>query len=108
VNPNLDFTQTSQRGVGRSSQRLENEFGPLVLPVASKGGRVEAFILAPPPKTSHWELASKNQNIQNLNHSRYRQNRNLRFGKPDCPIFPGLVSCVVYEAVVFHSSHLGF
>jgi hypothetical protein len=49
LNPNLDFsqiTQISQRDVGRSSQRLGNEFDSLVVPVISKGGRGEAFILA--------------------------------------------------------------
>jgi hypothetical protein len=41
LNPNLDFsqiTQTSQRGVGRSSQRLLNEIGSLVVPASSKRG----------------------------------------------------------------------
>jgi hypothetical protein len=46
LNPNLDF-----------SQRLKNEYGSLVVPAASKGGRGEDFIL--PQK----KLASKNQNI---------------------------------------------
>jgi hypothetical protein len=43
LNPNLDFsqiTQISQRGVGESSQRLGNEYGSLVVPATSKGGRV--------------------------------------------------------------------
>jgi hypothetical protein len=51
LNPNLDFSQiiqTSQRGVGRSSERHGNAFGSLVVPAASKGGRGKAFILAPP------------------------------------------------------------
>jgi hypothetical protein len=67
------------------------------------------------PKNSCWELASKslniqfwNKNIQNLNYSRCRQNRTIRFGKSNCPIFPGSVICVVYEVTVFHSSHLVF
>jgi hypothetical protein len=50
LNPNLDFsqiTQTSQRGVGRSSQRLRNKFGSLVVLASSKDGRGGAFILAP-------------------------------------------------------------
>jgi hypothetical protein len=50
LNPNLDFsqiTQTSQRYVGESSQRLGNEYDSLVVLAASKGGRREAFILAP-------------------------------------------------------------
>jgi hypothetical protein len=67
----------------------------------------EAFILAP-PKTSCWELANKNQNIRNLNYTRYRQNRTIRFGKPACPVFSGSVRCEVYVATVFHSSPLRF
>jgi hypothetical protein len=59
-------------------------------------------------KTSCWELASKNRNIRNLNISRYRQNRAIRFSKSDCPIFPGSMRYEVYEAIVFHSSHMGF
>jgi hypothetical protein len=48
LNPKLDFsqiTQTSQRGVGESSQRLENEFGLLVIPAASKGERGKLLYL---------------------------------------------------------------
>jgi hypothetical protein len=50
LNPNLDFSQiiqTSQRGVGESSQSLGNEYGSLDVPAASKGGREKSFILAP-------------------------------------------------------------
>jgi hypothetical protein len=61
-----------------------------------------------PLKTSRWKLASKNRNIQNLKYSRYRENQTLLFEKPDCLIFHGLVRCVVYEDIVFHSSHLSF
>jgi hypothetical protein len=57
LNPNLDFSQISYSGVRESSQRLKNEYGSLVVPAASKGGRGEDFIL---PKK---KLASKNQNI---------------------------------------------
>jgi hypothetical protein len=47
LNHNLDFSQISQRGAGRSSQRHGNEFGSLVVLAISKEGRGEAFILAP-------------------------------------------------------------
>jgi hypothetical protein len=50
LNPNLDFsqiTQTSERGVGRSSQRLENEYDSLVVPATSKGGRGKLLYLPP-------------------------------------------------------------
>jgi hypothetical protein len=50
LNPNFDFsqiTQTSQRGVGKSSQRLENEYASWIAPAPSKGGRGKTFILAP-------------------------------------------------------------
>jgi hypothetical protein len=49
----LDFsqiTQTSQRGVGERSQRLENEYGSLVVSAASKGGRGKLLYLPPPEK----------------------------------------------------------
>jgi hypothetical protein len=68
----------------------------------------EIYTCPPPSQTSHWKLVSKNWNIQNLNYTRYRQNQTIRFGKPDCPIFPGSVRHEVYVAIVFHSSHLGF
>jgi hypothetical protein len=51
--PNLDssqITQTSQSGVGESSQRLRNEYVSWMTSAPSKGGRGKAFILAPPPK----------------------------------------------------------
>jgi hypothetical protein len=50
LNPNLDFsqiTQTSQRGVGESSQRLGNAYDLLVVPAASKGERGELLYLPP-------------------------------------------------------------
>jgi hypothetical protein len=47
LNPNLDFSQIIQRGVGESSQSLGNEYGSLDVPAASKGGREKSFILAP-------------------------------------------------------------
>jgi hypothetical protein len=78
----------------------------------SEGG--EAFILAP-QKLVIGKLASKNRNIwfwnrniRNFKYSCYRQNWTLRFGKPDCLIFPSSVRCVVCVIIVFHSSHLGF
>jgi hypothetical protein len=37
-------------------------------------------ILYYPQKTSHWKLASRNQNIWNFKYSLYRPNRTLRFG----------------------------
>jgi hypothetical protein len=37
-------------------------------------------LLNHPPKTSHWKLASRNQNIWFLKYIRYRPNRTLRFG----------------------------
>jgi hypothetical protein len=61
-----------------------------------------------PHKTSSWELASRNWNIQKLKYSRYRKNWTLRFRKPDYLIFHGSVIYVVYEDIVFYSSHLGF
>jgi hypothetical protein len=73
----------------------------------TKGGG-SFYTCPPPPKTSCWELANKNQNIRNLNYTRYRQNRTIRFGKPACPVFSGSVRCEVYVATVFHSSHLRF
>jgi hypothetical protein len=36
----------------------------LVEPAPSKEGKGEAFILPPPPQTSRWKLASRNQNIR--------------------------------------------
>jgi hypothetical protein len=81
--------------------------------VASKGGRGKLLYL--PPKTSHWELSSRNWNIRfwkwniwNLNYSCYSLNQTHRFGKPEHLIFQGSERCVVYEAIVFHSSHLDF
>jgi hypothetical protein len=50
LNPNMNFsqiTQTSQRGVGESSQRLRNEYGLWMASTPSKGGRGKAFILIP-------------------------------------------------------------
>jgi hypothetical protein len=61
-----------------------------------------------PLKTSRWKLASRNWNIQFLKYSRYRPNRTLRFGNRNIRFFQGLVRGEVYEAIVFHSSHLGF
>jgi hypothetical protein len=62
-----------------------------------------------PSKTSHRKLASTNRNIQfsnrnirHLKYSRYRQNRRLRFVKPDCLVFPGSERSAVYEVIVFH------
>jgi hypothetical protein len=47
LNPNLDFSQTSQRGVGEISQRLRNECVSWMAPAPSKGGRGKVFILVP-------------------------------------------------------------
>jgi hypothetical protein len=48
------------------------------------------------PKTSCWELASRNQNIQNLKYSRYKKNWTLRFGKLECLIFSSSTICSVW------------
>jgi hypothetical protein len=68
-----------------------------------------------PPKTSRWELISRNwnirfenRNIQNWKYSCYRKNRILQFGKPNCLVFLGSVRYVVYEAIVFSLISLGF
>jgi hypothetical protein len=68
-----------------------------------------------PPKTSRWKLASRNWNIQFWNwnvqflkYSRYKSNRTLWFGNWNIHFFQSLVRGGVYEAIVFHSSHLGF
>jgi hypothetical protein len=116
LNTNLDLlqiTQTLLRGVGESSQRLMGWVFSLVEPATSKGGRGNFYTYL--PKTSHWKLASRNQNIrfynwniQNLNYSHYSSNRTLRFVKPEHPIFQGSVRCAVYKVIMFHSSHLGF
>jgi hypothetical protein len=109
LNHNLDFsqiTQTSLRGVGESSQRIMGWVLSLVEPAASKGRRGKLLYL--PPKSSRWKLANRNWNIWNLNYSCYSLNRTLRFGKPEHSIFLGLKRCVVFEVIVFHSSHLGF
>jgi hypothetical protein len=50
LNPKSDFsqiTQTSQRGVGKSSQRLRNEYVSWMALAPSKGGMEKAFILVP-------------------------------------------------------------
>jgi hypothetical protein len=105
----LDFsqiTQTSLRGKGERFQRLKdvyfcwwNQQPP------NEGGK--SFYTCP-PKTSHWKLASTNRNIWNLKYTHYRNKRTLQFGKLDYLIFPDSVRCVVYEAIVFHLSHLSF
>jgi hypothetical protein len=112
----LDFsqiTQTSLRGEGEMSQRLQKEYFCWWNQQPSKEGRGKLFIL--PPKTSRWKLASRNQNIrfwnrniQFLKYSRYRPNQTLQFGNLNIRFFQGLVRGGVYEAIVFHSSHLGF
>jgi hypothetical protein len=62
------------------------------------------------PRTSRWELASKNWNIRfwKLEHTKFK---NIAVGAqtgPPPPIFPGLVRCGVCVTIVFHSSHLRF
>jgi hypothetical protein len=47
LNPNLDFSQTSQRGVGEISQRLRNECVSWMAPAPSKGGRGKFLYLSP-------------------------------------------------------------
>jgi hypothetical protein len=50
LNPNLDFsqiTQTSQRGVGESSQRLRNECVLWLASAPSKEGRGKTFVPVP-------------------------------------------------------------
>jgi hypothetical protein len=64
LNPNLDFsqiTQTSPRGVGVSPQRFRDEYCRWHQHPPKEG---EGKLLYMSQKTSHWELASKNQNIQ--------------------------------------------
>jgi hypothetical protein len=85
-----------------------------VEPAASKGGRGKGFILIP-QKLAVGNLpveigTSKigNRNIRNLKYSHDRKNQTLQFRKLDCLVFPGSVRCVVYEAIIFHSSHLSF
>jgi hypothetical protein len=61
-----------------------------------------------PSKNSRWKLASRNQNI------RFWKPEHPKFEiyplqkKLDCLIFPDSARCVVYEAIMFHSSHLDF
>jgi hypothetical protein len=46
LNPNLNFSQiiqTSERDVGRRSQRLENEFGSLLYQQPPKEGRGSSY-----------------------------------------------------------------
>jgi hypothetical protein len=61
LNPSLDLseiTQTSQRGVGESSQRLYEEcFHSWNQQSPKEGG---GSFYSCPPKTTHWELASRN------------------------------------------------
>jgi hypothetical protein len=90
LNPNLDFsqiTQTSQRGLGESSQRLRNECVSWMTPAPSKGGKGKASILVP-QKLAIGNLPVKirtssfrNLNIRNLKTSHCRQNCTLQFGK---------------------------
>jgi hypothetical protein len=86
----------------------------LVEPTPFKGGRGKDFILVPQNLAIENYLVETetdgfgNQNIQNLKYSRYRKNWTLWFRKPDCLIFSGSARCVVYEAIVFHSYHVGF
>jgi hypothetical protein len=85
----------------------------LVKPATLKGGKGK--LLYYPPKTTRSKLDSRNQNIRFWNrnirflkYSRYRPNRTLRFENQNIRFFQGLVRGGVYEAIVFHSSHLGF
>jgi hypothetical protein len=78
---------------------------------AGKGGSFYTI----PQKTSRWKLASRNLNIRFWNrniwflkYSCYRPNRTLCFGNRNIRFFQDLVRAGVYEAIVFHSSHLGF
>jgi hypothetical protein len=112
----LDFsqiTQTSLRGEGRGLKGSRKSI--FVGGTSTLQRREGEKLLYYPPKTSYLNLASRNWNIRfsnrniwNLKYSHYRQNRTLRFVKMGCLIFPGSVRSVVYEAIVFHSSHLGF
>jgi hypothetical protein len=117
LNPNFEFLINHSNLTKRCWGELTKALGmSIFVGRTSSLQRREGWIFYTyPPKTSHWKLASKNwniwfwnRNIQNLKYSCYRQYRTLRFGKPDCLIFPGSVRCIVYEAIVFHSSHLGF
>jgi hypothetical protein len=47
LNSNLDFSQISQRGVGKSSQRLSNECVSWMAPAPFKGWRGKVFIPVP-------------------------------------------------------------
>jgi hypothetical protein len=95
------------------SQMLRIGYVSWMAPAPSKGGRGEAFILA--PQTSCWKLASKNWNIQfwnrntqNLKYSRCSPNQMLRCEKSEYSVFLGSERGKMCEAIVFHSSHLGF
>jgi hypothetical protein len=84
--------------------------GGTTSPQRREGGRFYTY----PTKTRCWELAIKTRiSSFGIGTSRIwiialQANRTLRFGKPDCTVFSGSVICVVYEAIVFHPSHLGF
>jgi hypothetical protein len=108
----INHSNLTNRCWGELTKALGWEFS-LVELVGLKGGKGEAF--KPSPKTNHWKLASRNWNIRfwnrniwNLKYSRYRKNWTLWFGKPYCLVFPSSVRSVVYKAIVFHSSRLGF
>jgi hypothetical protein len=99
--------------LGRAHKGLEmNGFHEWHQHPPKEGG--EAFILIPkqlaignlPVKTRTSDFEKRN--IQNLKYSRCSQNRTLRFGKLDYPVFPASVRSEVYVSIVFHSSHLGF
>jgi hypothetical protein len=100
------ITQTSHRGEGKRSQRLKEEYFCWWKQHRPKKGGGK--FLYYPPKTSRWKLASRNRNNHFLKYSRYRPNRTLWLGNQNIRFFQGLVRGGVYEAIMFHSSHLGF
>jgi hypothetical protein len=109
------ITKTSLRGEGKRCQRLKDEYFCWWNQQPLKEGRGGGKLLYYPSKINHWKLASRNRNIQfwnrnicNSKYSHYRQNRTLRFVKPGCLVFSGSVRSIVYEAIVFYSSHLAF
>jgi hypothetical protein len=85
-----------------------------VKPATSKGGREKAFIFVPKKLAIKNYLVEtgtsdfENQNIQNMKYSHYRKNQTPWFGKLNYLIFLGSAGCVVYEAIVFHSSNSDF
>jgi hypothetical protein len=65
-------------------------------------------LLYHPPKTSCWKLASRNRNIRFCNQNILFLKYNCYWPNQNIWFFQGLVRGVVYEAIVFHSSLLGF